>query len=119
MNENLVRISKEYFSLLTKYTRGVILAASAGWVAVLLNIFPGLGAGYIYQRRWKAYWITCAVSVFWLIIGVMLQNGIDPSDPAPSQTDQIGFYGLLAIASITAAEAGISVTRAREASNNE
>ena len=32
-------------------TREQILAASAGWVAVLLNVVPGLGAGYLYQRR--------------------------------------------------------------------
>ena len=41
----------------------LILAASAAWVAVLLNVIPGLGAGYLYQRRWKAYWITVAVAV--------------------------------------------------------
>jgi len=36
-------------------TREQILAASAGWVAVLLNLFPDVGNGYLYQRRWKAY----------------------------------------------------------------
>ena len=25
-----------------------------------MNVVPGLGAGYLYQRRWKAYWITSA-----------------------------------------------------------
>ena len=30
-----------------------ILAAFGGWVAVPLNVLPGLGAGYLYQRRWK------------------------------------------------------------------
>ena len=39
-------------------TKQEILTASAGWVAVTLNVVPGLGAGYLYQRRWKAYWIT-------------------------------------------------------------
>jgi len=29
-------------------TRDQILAASAGWVAVVLNVVPGLGAGYLY-----------------------------------------------------------------------
>ena len=42
--------------------REQILAASAGWVAVLLNVIPGLGAGYLYQRRWRAYWITSALA---------------------------------------------------------
>ena len=41
-------------------TKQEILAASAGWVAVTLNVLPGLGAGYLYQRRWKAYGITSA-----------------------------------------------------------
>jgi len=34
-----------------KLSRNQILGASSGWVAVVLNILPGLGAGYIYQRR--------------------------------------------------------------------
>ena len=32
-------------------TKEEILGASAGWVAVTLNVLPGLGAGYLYQRR--------------------------------------------------------------------
>ena len=44
-------------------TREQILAASAGWVAVVLNLFPGVGNGYLYQRRWKAHWITVAVAI--------------------------------------------------------
>ena len=43
-------------------TKEEILAASAGWVAVILNVLPGLGAGYLYQRRWKAYWVTSALA---------------------------------------------------------
>ena len=48
-------------------TKQGILAASAGWVAVTLNVVPGLGAGYLYQRRWKAYWITSALATTWFI----------------------------------------------------
>jgi len=62
-------------------TRQQILAASAGWVAVVLNVLPGLGAGYPYQRRWKAYWITSAVA----------------------QNQLVGLIGLLALAAVTAA----------------
>ena len=40
--------------LMTTPSRDQVLAASAGWVAVLLNVVPGLGAGYLYQRRWRA-----------------------------------------------------------------
>ena len=35
-------------------TKQEILAASAGWVDVTLNAVPGLGAGYLNQRRCKA-----------------------------------------------------------------
>tara|TARA_B100000700_G_scaffold321627_1_gene421292 strand:- start:1329 stop:1466 length:138 start_codon:yes stop_codon:yes gene_type:complete len=35
-----------------------ILAASNGWVATTLNFLPGLGAGYLYQRRWWPYFLT-------------------------------------------------------------
>ena len=49
-------------------SREQILAASAGWVAVLLNVVPGLGAGYLYQRRWKAYWITSALATAWFCL---------------------------------------------------
>ena len=47
-----------------------ILAASAGWVAVTLKVLPGLGAGYLYQRRWKAYWITSALDTTWFVLGL-------------------------------------------------
>ena len=42
-------------------TKQEILATSACWIAVTLNVVPGLGAGYLHQRRWKAYWITSAL----------------------------------------------------------
>ncbi len=35
-----------------------ILASSSGWIALTLNFLPGLGAGYLYQRRWIPYFIT-------------------------------------------------------------
>ena len=53
-------------------TKQEILAASAGWVAVTLNVVPGLGAGYLYQRRWKAYWITSALATSWFVLGAVL-----------------------------------------------
>ena len=34
--------------------RKAVLAASAPWLGALLNVLPGLGAGYLYQRRWRA-----------------------------------------------------------------
>ncbi|MCP9923537.1 hypothetical protein, partial [Synechococcus lacustris] len=57
--------------------REQILAASAGWVAVLLNVIPGLGAGYLYQRRWRAYWITSALATSWFVAGAVLAQNAD------------------------------------------
>ena len=99
-----------------KTSRKEILACSAGWVAVVLNVFPGLGTGYLYQRRWRAYWTTGAVSTFWVLLGLIRESGIDRSDPASMNTDQIGFYGLFVIAVSTALEAGLAVKQAREIS---
>ncbi len=78
-----------------KFSRNQILGASSGWVAVVLNILPGLGAGYIYQRRWKAYWLTSVVSSFWVLIGLIRQLKVESADLASIQSDQVGFYGLL------------------------
>lgn len=50
-------------------SRDQVLAVSAGWVAVILNVLPGLGAGYLYQRRWTAYWVTSALATAWFVAG--------------------------------------------------
>jgi hypothetical protein len=92
-------------------TREQILAASAGWVAVLLNVIPGLGAGYLYQRRWKAYWITSAVATAWFLAGALLGQNADAAAEARNQL--VGLLGLVALAGITAAEAGLAVKRVR------
>ena len=96
-----------------------LLANSAGWVAVVLNIFPGLGTGYIYQRRWKAYWLTGLISAIWLYIGLFIQLGVDSTDPISQQIDPWGFSGILVITCITSLEAGLSVKRARESTLNQ
>ena len=88
-----------------------ILAASSGWVAVVLNVVPGLGTGYLYQRRWRAYWITSALATSWFVAGALLGG---PEDGALDQRHQlIGLAGLLLLAGITAAEAGLATRRAR------
>ena len=50
-------------------TKQEIPATSTGWVAVTLNVVPGLGAGYLCQRRWKEYWITSALAMTWFVLG--------------------------------------------------
>ncbi|MBM5822941.1 hypothetical protein KBY84_12485 [Cyanobium sp. N.Huapi 1H5] len=92
-----------------------ILAASAPWLGALLNVVPGLGSGYIYQRRWRAYWITTALATGWFLLGAVLGGAgtaVDPSTADP--TDQlIGLGGLLLLAAITAAEAFRAARQAR------
>ena len=93
--------------------RAQVLAASAGWVAVLLNVLPGLGAGYLYQRHWKAYWTTSALATAWFVAGAALGQGTGlEADP---RNQLVGLIGLVLLATITAAEAGLAVKRVRNA----
>jgi hypothetical protein len=93
-------------------TRDQVLAASAGWVAVVLNVVPGLGAGYLYQRRWQAWWITTGLASAWFIAGAVLAQNADAASEARSQL--VGLIGLLVLAAVTAAEAGQAVRRVRQ-----
>ena len=93
-------------------TKREILAASAGWVAVTLNVLPGLGAGYLYQRRWKAYWITSALATTWFVLGAVLGQGAE--DAQDIQNQLVGLVGFIALAAGTAVEAGLAVNKSRE-----
>ena len=95
-------------------TKKEILAASAGWVAVTLNVVPGLGAGYLYQRRWKAYWITSVLATTWFVLGAVLGQEADGAEEIQNQL--IGLLGLVALAAGTAVEAGLSAKKSREQS---
>ena len=97
---------------MTTPTREQILAASAGWVAVLLNVVPGLGSGYLYQRRWRAYWITSALAMAWFVAGALLGQNADIA--LESQHQLVGLGGLLLLAGVTAVEAGLAVRAARQ-----
>ena len=94
-------------------SKNQILAASSGWTAAVLNVFPGLGVGYIYQRRWKAYWITVFTCFVLIFLGLSIQQGADPVDPAPVQSDFFGFWGVVGISAITSFEAAWAVKRSR------
>lgn len=93
-------------------TREEILSASAGWVAVLLNVVPGLGTGYLYQRRWKAYWITSLLATGWFLAGAVLGQNGDAADEVRDQL--VGLIGLLVLAAATATEAGLAVKKVRQ-----
>ena len=91
-----------------------ILSSSSGWVAVILNLIPGLGTGYIYQRRWKAYWLTIIFSFIWILTCLYMVLSIDPSDPAIFSGDFYRVFGLFAIAIFTSIEAGIKLKSSRK-----
>ena len=100
-------------------SRDQVLAVSAGWVAVLLNVLPGLGAGYLYQRRWTAYWLTSALATAWFVAGAALGGGAGAgvgdgaSAEAALQNQLIGLIGLVLLSAITATEAGLTLKRVR------
>lgn len=90
-------------------SRKEILATSAPWLAALLNVLPGLGAGYIYQRRWRAYWITAFLGG--LLIGA---DALPNLQGLPGlQGGQLPLPALLALVGLTAAEAFLAGRRAR------
>ncbi|MFN9624158.1 MAG: hypothetical protein ACK587_15215 [Cyanobacteriota bacterium] len=95
-------------------SRDAILAASAGWVAMVLNVVPGWVAGALYQRRWKAYWLTSALAAGWFVAGALL--GQDGDAGAEGRNQLIGLIGLLVLAAVTAAEAGLTEKRVRQSS---
>ena len=89
-------------------SRDEILASSKGWVASFLNFLPGLGSGYLYQRRWKPYFFTLTASTAWFVLGIFLQG-----DSEPSQSEQIiGISGLFFISIVTVIEANLAFKKA-------
>tara|TARA_Y100000739_G_scaffold25385_1_gene19613 strand:+ start:1981 stop:2295 length:315 start_codon:yes stop_codon:yes gene_type:complete len=98
-------------------TRDQILAASSAWVAVALNVVPGLGTGYLYQRRWRAYWITAVGNGAWLAAGALFSQGSTTEmDP---KTQLIGLLGLSILGIVTAIEAGQTVKKVRQAGSQK
>ena len=84
----------------TKLDKKLIIASSSGWVSSLLNLFPGVGVGYIYQRRWRPYFLTLGTVGVWFVLGIFLRK-----NDSPNQTEQIiGLLGLLLISLITSIE---------------
>ena len=82
-------------------------------MAVALNVVPGLGTGYLYQRRWRAYWITAVGNGAWLAAGALFSQGSTTEmDP---KTQLIGLLGLSILGIVTAIEAGQTVKKVRQA----
>ena len=93
---------------MSNLSKDEILTSSKGWVASSLNLLPGLGSGYLYQRRWKPYFLTISANTLWLILGVILQG-----DKEPSQSEQIiGISGLFFISLATVIESNLAFKKA-------
>ena len=91
-----------------KLSKEQVLASSSGWVASLLNFLPGVGAGYLYQRRWLPYFMTAGAVASWFAIGIILQG-----DKEPTQKEQlIGIAGLFLISTVTVVEAKLAFKKA-------
>jgi len=101
-----------------KVSQEIILAASSPWVAVVLNLLPGLGTGYIYQRRWRAYWISSGLATAWFVAGGVLSQNVDEvlMPDLVQQNQLIGLGGLLLLAVVTATEAGLAARRVQPSS---
>ncbi len=104
-------------------TRDQLVAGSAGWLAASLNL-GCQGIGYIYQRRWKAFWIgALAASGAAVLIGagtaVMVMagqpQGQEERPEVIAGSAVLGAYlGVLAVGVGSAVEAGVAVKRARQ-----
>lgn len=95
-------------------SRKEILAASAPWLAALLNVFPGLGTGYLYQRRWRAYWISALLATFGLGTNAWIGADTPPDLAAGLQLPgALPLVGVLALSGITAIEAFLAGRRSR------
>ena len=88
-----------------------ILAVSTGWVSLSLNVVPSHGAGYPYERRWKAYWIMSALATNWFVLGADLGRDAEAAEEMQNQLTGLG--GFVALAAGTAVEAGLATKRAR------
>ncbi len=103
-------------------TRDQLVAGSAGWLAVSLNL-GCQGIGYIYQRRWKAFWIggVAAVGAAVLVAtgtaAVMIAGQAQGQEERPewiAGSVALGAYlGVLAVGVGSAVEAGVAVKQAR------
>ena len=92
-----------------------ILAASSGWVASTLNFIPGLGAGYLYQRRWIPYFATGGVATAWFVLGAILSGDIEPT----TAERIIGVGGLFLISITTMIEAKFAHQKATLAAEEQ
>lgn len=86
--------------------------ASASWVAVVLNVIPGLLGRLPVSAPRRAYWITSAVATAWFVVGAVFAQRADAAAEARNKLE--GLSGLLVLAAVSASEAGLAVQRVRQ-----
>ena len=82
-------------------------------MVVVLNVIPGLGAGYLHQRRWRASWTPSALATAWFVAGAVLAQRADAAEQ-DAQNQLVGFIRLPVLAAMTATEASLALQRLRE-----
>jgi len=102
-------------------SRDQLVAASSSWVAVSLNL-GCQGMGYVYQRRWGAFWLggcaavaAAAVLAFGAgIAGYSLAGERKDRDAITTASAMVaGYVGWFAVGLGSAVEAGVATTQAR------
>ena len=86
-------------------------------MAVALNGVPGLGTGYLYQRRWRAYWITAVANGAWLGAGALFSQGNTIEMDPKTQLIRLLVLSILGI--VTAHEARQTVQKVRQAGSQK
>lgn len=103
-----------------------LVASCSGWLAVSLNL-SCQGLGYIYQRRWRPFWIGGGAALTAAVVLGLATAMLTTRLPTPADMERgsksmeqlverfaVGFYtGILAVGVGSAVEAGLAVNRAR------
>lgn len=112
-------------------SRQQLVASSAAWLAVSLNL-GCQGVGYIYQRRWRAFWLgglaafgtALALGVGSAALVTQLPvasrpQGLEEDTELSTAGFMVGGYlGVMAVGIGSAVEAGMAVNRARRRLGN-
>ncbi|AZB72995.1 hypothetical protein [Synechococcus elongatus] len=112
--------------MLTQREKDQIIAQSAGWLGVVLNLGCN-GTGYIYQRRWRAFWIGGLLAFGCAFIGgaggallgsAIAQNESLSEEESIATTVTLGLIGVyLGFGGVgigSAVEAGLRVSKIRQ-----
>ncbi|WP_338431129.1 hypothetical protein [Synechococcus elongatus] len=112
--------------MLTQREKDQIIAQSAGWLGVVLNLGCN-GTGYIYQRRWRAFWMGGLLAFGCAFIGgaggallgsAIAQNESLSEEESIATTVTLGLIGVyLGFGGVgigSAVEAGLRVSKIRQ-----